>query len=60
MIVGPDSSTPWGPTINASIGTETTLRESFPERAVVLTASEDLVGLDDGVASLEERRPAGL
>jgi hypothetical protein len=60
VIVGSDSSTPWGPAFNASVGTETALRESFPKRTVVLTAGEDLVGLDDGVTSLEERRPARL
>ena len=60
IIVESDSSTPWGPTINTSIRPKTTLRESFPERAVVLAAGENLVGLDDGITSLEERRPAGL
>jgi hypothetical protein len=59
-IVGSDSSTPWSPALDVSIGTETTLRESFPERAEVLTTGEDLVSLDDGVTSLEERRPARL
>ena len=60
MTVGSDSSTPWGPSVNASIGTEATLRESFPNRAVVLTTGEDLVGLNDGVASLKERWPTRL
>jgi len=60
MTVGSDSSAPWGPSINTSIGTKATLRKSFPNRAVVLTPGEDLVGLNDGVASLEERRPARL
>ena len=60
VIVGSDSSTPWRPAFNASVGTETALRESFPKRTVVLTAGEDLVGLDDSVTSLEERRPARL
>ena len=60
MIVGSDSSTPWGPTINTSIGAETTLCESFPESAVVLAAGENLVRLDDCVTSLEERRSARL
>jgi len=60
MTVGSDSSTPWGPSVDASIGTEATLRESFPDRAIVLTTGEYLVGLNNGVASLEERRPARL
>ena len=60
VIIGSDSSTPRGPAINASIGTETTLRESFPECAIVLAAGENLVGLDDGVTGLKERRPARL
>jgi len=60
MIVGSDSSTPWGPTLNTSVRAEATLRESFPELAVVLAAGENLVRLDEGITSLEERRPAGL
>ena len=60
MTVGSNSSAPWGPSINASVWTKATLRESFPNRAVVLTPGEDLVGLNDGVASLKERRPARL
>ena len=36
------------------------MRESFPECTVVLTAGKDLVRLDDGIAGLEERRPARL
>ena len=60
IIVGSDSSTPWGPAVNTSIGTETTLGESFPECAFILTAGKDLVCLDDSIPSLEERRPTRL
>ena len=59
-VVGSDSSTPWGPAVNVRVGAETTLRESFPECTIVLTTGEDLVSLDDGITSLEERRPTRL
>lgn len=42
------------------IRAETTLREPFPECAVVLTTGKDLVCLDNGVTSLEERGSARL
>ena len=53
--VGPDSSTPWCTTFNASVRSKSPLGEALPQLAEVLTASEDLVGLNDGVSSIEKR-----
>lgn len=58
--VGANSSAPWRTAINTSILTQTTLRKANPEIAEVLTAGEDLVGLDDRITSVEERRHALL
>jgi hypothetical protein len=59
-IVGTDTSAPRCAAVDASIRAQATLGECDPEVAFVLTAGEDLVGLDDGIASLEERGAAGL
>ena len=54
------ASTPWRLSNNNGIGPETTLCKAFPYLAEVLATSELLVGLDDGIAGLEERGAAGL
>lgn len=58
--VRPDSSTPGCLTLNAGIGSQSTVGECVPKEAEVLTASEDLVSRDDSIASLEEGRAARL
>ena len=49
-----DSSTPRRATVNTGVRTQTTLSEALVEQAIVLTACEDLVGLDDSVPCIQE------
>lgn len=49
-----DSSTPRCTTVNTGVRTQTTLGEALVEQAVVLTACEDLIGLNDSVSCVQE------
>jgi hypothetical protein len=53
--VGPESSTPRCTAINSSIRSKSPLGEAQPQFTEVLTAGEELVSLNDGIASVEER-----
>jgi hypothetical protein len=54
--VGPDSATPRRTAFDTSIGSKSPLGEALPQITEVLTISEDLVGLNNGISSIEERR----
>jgi hypothetical protein len=58
--ISPDPSTPWCTALNLGIGSQSSQGKSFPQCAEVLATGEDLVGLDDGIAGIEERRAACL
>ena len=49
-----DSSTPWRGTNKLGVGTQTPLREPFPDFADVLTIGQSLVGLNDRVSGIEK------
>jgi len=60
VVVGPDSSTPWSSTPNLGIRSKTPARESLPDFTQILTTSEDLIRLNDGVPSIKEAGTARL
>lgn len=55
-----DTSTPICTTLHIRIRSQSPVREALPQGAEVLATSEDLVSLNDRIASIEERRTAFL
>jgi hypothetical protein len=55
-----DSSSPRSTSLNLRIYPEALLRESQPKIAEILATRQDLIGLDDGIAGLEEAGTALL
>jgi hypothetical protein len=54
--VGPFSATPRRTAFETSIGSKSPFGKALPQITEVLTISEDLVGLNNGISSIEERR----
>jgi hypothetical protein len=53
--VCPDSPTPRCTALNTSVGSKPPIGEALPQFTEVLASGEDLICLNDGIASIEER-----
>jgi hypothetical protein len=52
--IRPNSTTPISSVLNTGIGTQSTQSKGAPQLAEVLSAGKHLIGLNDGIASIEE------
>lgn len=55
-----DSSTPWRLTLYIRVSSKTPAAETKPQITEILATGENLISLNNSIASIEERRPACL